>query len=727
MKCPAIFPNEAERLHALANYGLNEQQSLQSLEPVVRIASQMFDMPVSAVNMIGSDHVFFAASTGVGEVDMRRDVSFCAHAINQQGVMVIPDASADERFHDNPLVTGKTHLRFYAGVPLHSPEGLALGALCIIDDKPHHNFSTEDCQRLTELASMVSDRLELQRVKFNSERARPDFESYAAKSSTPVIWFDEKRRIIEWNEAAIKALGYERYDKNILPFDKLIVPADRPALNQLLNQAITIGSLNGLSIPAEINGRHQDTHELHFGFSLFCWKQAGQLKFEAILKDLTEHQREKELLQQQANQDALTGLANRARFYHAVEETLAASIPATVFIIDLDGFKDINDTLGHRMGDDILCEMALRLSALTNTSFTLGRIGSDEFALLAPGLSDTQRATRMAIDMLNIVAKPLNIHGQLLRMTASCGLAFAPSQALEAMELVGDADLALFKARGSGRGHYFLFTPELRTEAVARRRYGLELHRAVDEGEFVLFYQPQIELRNGAVIGAEALIRWNHPKRGLLTPAAFLPALEAGPLAATVGTWVINEACAQAAYWRRQGATHFRIGINLFSAQFRNSDLVTEIIEALDRHGLPPHALELEVTENIVLDNDEIIFTMLEHLRNYGLGIAFDDFGTGYASLSLLKTYPLTRIKIDQSFVQGMLTSRRDAAVVGAILDMARSFNLETIAEGIETEAIHQSLLNDNCAQGQGYLYGRPMPAIQFEKLLGITRACAIA
>lgn len=727
MKCPAIFPNEPARLAALANYGLDEKQGLQSLEPVVKIASRMFDMPVSAVNMIGNDHVFFAASTGVGEVDMDRDVSFCAHAINQNDVMVVPDARIDDRFHDNPLVTGATNLRFYAGVPLHSPEGLALGALCIIDDKPHYDFSDEDRTRLKELSKMVSDRLELQRIKFNSERERPDFENYAASSSTPVIWFDEKRRILEWNEAAIKSFGYERYDKNILLFDKLIAPADRPALNQLINQAIAIGSLNGLQIPTEINGRRQDAHELHFGFSLFCWKQAGQIKFEAILKDLTEHQREKELLQQQANQDALTGLANRARFYRAVEDTVIAPLPATVFIIDLDGFKDINDTLGHRVGDEILREIARRLNALVDENSTLARMGGDEFAMLIPNLSDAQKIIQLTADILRQVAQPLNVYGQLLRITASCGIASAPAQAQEAMELVGDADLALFKAKRAGRGQYFLFTADLRAEAVARRRYGLELHRAVDEGEFLLFYQPQINLATGKVTGAEALIRWNHPKRGLLAPAAFLPALEAGPLAATVGSWVINEACAQTAYWRRNGAADFRMGINLFSAQFRTGDLFAEIIEALDRHGLPPQALELEVTENIVLDNDEIIFTILERLRNYGLAIAFDDFGTGYASLSLLKTYPLTRIKIDRSFVQNMLTSKRDAAVVGAILDMAHSFNLETIAEGIETNELHIALLNDKCDEGQGYLYGKPMPALQFEKLLGITRTRAVA
>ena len=239
----------------------------------------------------------------------------------------------------------------------------------------------------------------------------------------------------------------------------------------------------------------------------------------------------------------------------------------------------------------------------------------------------------------------------------------------------------------------------------------------------LLFYQPQVNLLSGDIIGAEALIRWHHPERGLLTPAAFLQALEGGPLAATVGSWVLNEACSQAAYWRRMGAPHFRMGVNLCGAQFRVGDLATEIFEILARHGLPPEALELEVSENIVLDNDDIVLKTLQRLHNHGIGIAFDDFGTGYASLSLLKTYPLTRIKIDQSFVRGIQTSKRDASVIHAILTMARSFDLETIAEGIETEAIKNNLRKAMCNEGQGYLFGKPMPAFQFEQLLEISHS----
>ncbi len=614
MKCPPILATEPERVKALSEYGLGSERPLPSLDSVVRIAARMFDMPVAAVNMIGSDHVFFAASVGVGEVDMSRDVSFCAHAIAQDGVMVVPNAIADPRFHDNPLVTGPTGLRFYAGVPLLSPDGLALGALCVIDSRPHEDFSQEDRDRLRELANMASDRLELRRIEVFAER----------------------------------------------------------------------------SVPSEVP------------------------------PDVAQYQREAKELYRLANFDILTGLANRGRFFRRVEEALARPLAAAVVMIDLDGFKDVNDTLGHAVGDAILREVAHRLESCVEDKDTVARIGGDEFAILLPEVADLNQASAVS-DAVNAgIAKPIAIDGQEIRIAASCGVALAPLHTQNPLELLGDADLALFKAKTSGRGRSRVFEPSLRMEAAARRLYCMEIHRAVKDGEFLLFYQPQIRLIDGTLTGAEALIRWRHPERGLLSPAAFLPALESGPLAATVGSWVLDEACAQAALWRRNGMETFRMGVNLFGAQFRVGDLAAEVIETLERHELPASALELEITENIVLDHDDLVLEKLRQLRDRGVGISFDDFGTGFASLSLLKRYPLTRIKIDRSFVEGMLTSKKDASVIRAVLDIARNFDLETIAEGIEGEAERESLLRQGCNEGQGYLFGKPMPAPRFAEAFGI-------
>lgn len=521
MKCPTIFSNEADRLKALSDYGLDDEQMIKSLDPVVHIVTRVFDMPVAAVNMIGSDHVFFAAAVGVGEVDMRRDVSFCAHAINQAEVMVVPDATLDERFHDNPLVTGEANLRFYAGVRLLSPQGLALGALCVIDDRPHTDFSEDDRQRLVELAKMAADRLELRRIEVTTERTRPAFEDYAGRSSNPVIWFDENFNIIEWNEAAAASHGYQRDEKSSISFEALIAERDRSALRGLIAQATATGSLDKIEIPTELYGLRKTGMEFRFGFSLFGWNDSGRMRFEAVLKDLTMKQIEEDELRQQANIDALTGLVNRGKFYRCVEEAINKPNPAAVLMIDLDGFKDVNDTLGHTLGDSILREVANRLVHLAGPNDEVGRIGGDEFAVMLADVTDSHTAMRLAHEMIASIAEPILIDTHEVHVAASCGVALAPEQAQEALELVSDADLALFKAKSMGRGRVFLFVPALRLEALARRRYGLELHRAVDEGEFMLFYQPQISLVNGSVTGAEALLRWRHPERGILTPAAF--------------------------------------------------------------------------------------------------------------------------------------------------------------------------------------------------------------
>jgi len=635
MKCPPPLPTETERLRALSEYGLDPQHPLPSLDPVVRIASRMFNMPVSAINMVGSDHVFFAASIGVGDTDMRRDVSFCAHAVLQDDVMVVPDARQDERFHDNPLVSGPASIRFYDGVSLSSPDGHPLGALCIIDTEPHADFSEDDKERLRELARMAADRLELRRVEVSAELAR-------ARTKPPAAGQRTKR-----------------------------ATAQRP----------------GHTPPHK---RHDDDARKLTGF------------------------------------DPLTGLANRGVFYRRVEDVLAHPCAAAILMLDLDGFKDINDTMGHAVGDAILRELAARLDGTAGPCDTVARLGSDEFAILQHDVGDLKQATELAQQALARIAEPISIQGQELRLTASCGVALAPLHAHEALELVGNADLALVKAKTVGRGRIFVFAPNLRLEAVARRLYGMELHRAVAKGEFLLFYQPQINLATGSLTGAEALLRWRHPQLGLLAPGVFLPSLEGGPLAGTVGSWVLNEACSQAAFWRRSGMHDFRIAVNLFSVQFREGDLAAEVAQTLARHGLPPEALELEITENIVLNSDDTVLETLQRLRAQGVGISFDDFGTGYASLSLLKTHPITRIKIDRSFVSGILESNQDATVVRAILDVARSFDLNTIAEGIETDEQRERLQAEHCEEGQGYLFGKPMAAQQFAQTFGIETALRI-
>lgn len=720
MKCPPAIEGEQRRLEALAEYGLTADRPLASLDPVVQIAARAFGMPVAAVNMIGSNEVFFAAAAGLkgSGADMRRDVSFCAHAIAQGEVLVVPDTTLDERFHDNPLVTGAAQFRFYAGVALLSASGAPIGALCVIDHKPRHDFTVDDGLHLRELAKMATDRLELRRVERAAAREMRTFDTYARNSPTAVAWFDSRRTVISWNASAASLFGYEIDEGRGRLIEALVSEPDRDTVCALIERAIRARSVDGLEMPERIHGVRKDGSQFLLGVSMFCWDDAGDLVFNVHLQDVTARSLRREELYRLARTDGLTGLANRSGFYRRMEESMRDAAEVAILLLDIDSFKDVNDVLGQQAGDMVLCEVAQRLRQALQGGGTAARVGCDEFAILLPNVGRTADAEQFGHRVVAALSAPIGVAGQEVRLTACCGVAVAPEDAREALELVGNADLALMKAKRRGRGQVVAFVPALRSAAAARRMHAIELHRAVSDGEFVLFYQPQMRLRDNALVGAEALIRWEHPQQGLLSPAAFLPGLEGSPLAAAVGSWVLDEACAQTAFWHRHGAPDLRIGVNLFSVQLHVNDLVGEVLSVLDRHGLPPKALEIEVTENIVLD-DERVVDVLRRLRAEGVGITFDDFGTGYASLSLLRKYPLDRLKIDRSFVQHMHESESDASVVRAIIEMARGFGLKTTAEGVERHTQRALLRAIGCDEGQGYLFGKPLPANAFAEKFG--------
>ena len=713
MRCPSVIVDEPDRLLALAEYGLDEEEILPDLEPVVQIAARMLDMPMAAVNMIGSDHVFFAASVGIGACDMRRENSFCAHAITQNEVMVVLDATLDPRFHDNPLVTGQAGIRFYAGVPLRSPSGHALGALCVIDSRPRSIFSPHDGQRLKDLAQLASDKLELRRLENGRQNNGFRFEDIARTSPMSIVCFDTDQKITLWNAAAGATFGYADIEVLGRPLHELLPINDGPL-------AITIDSLLHTAPPTirgsvcEAVAVRRDGSTVPIEISPFSWTEAGKKQFGALLSDITEQRRQEDLLHRMANFDALTGAANRSLLLRRITAELGAGAPVSVITLDLDHFKDINDTLGTSAGDQILSTIARRMQQCIRPIDTLARTDGDEFAILLPQVGDTLRSSEVAESLMATVATPIRVRGQKVQVSASCGIAVSPAHGQETEDLLSNAGLALHQARAEGRGRPFVFVRSLRVEATARRSTEAELRQAVEATEFELYYQPQVRARDGVIVGAEALLRWNHPQRGLLTPGEFLRALEGGPQACAVGDWVLDMACKQLAQWRANKAPALRIGVNLFSEQFHCRDLEERVARSIERHKLPPDALELEITERIILNSDSHTLRSLERMRAMGVCIAFDDFGTGYASLSLLKDYPLTRIKVDQSFVRNMCTSRRDEATVAAAIGLAQVYDLEVIAEGVETREQLNKLIELSCDEVQGYLFGKPMPAAAF-------------
>lgn len=421
--------------------------------------------------------------------------------------------------------------------------------------------------------------------------------------------------------------------------------------------------------------------------------------------------------QTRARIDTVTGLPDRFALREKLNDSTQSPEGGALLMIDLDNFKYLNDTRGHSAGDRLLHEIANRLLRAAGPADLVARLGGDEFAWLRRGPVNQEAALRLADSMIREIARPALLDGQQVEIAASIGVALFPLHGIDAEQLFCSADLALYHAKAAGRRCARLYAPQLRVAAQSKVLRDTELQAALERGEFEMFYQPQIRLKDGKLAGAEALLRWHHPVHGLLTPAAFLPALEAGLLAARVGSWAAETACRQAARWRVRGLQDFRIGVNLFSIQLRAANLLGWVTDVCATAGLPAAALEIEITETVLLTHEDEIIEALTALRAGGFGVAFDDFGTGFASLSMLTRYPVTRLKIDQRFTKPICESPADAAVIRAVIELGRALDLHITAEGVETAAQAEALAQAGCGEAQGYYFGAPMNAAAFTRM----------
>jgi diguanylate cyclase (GGDEF)-like protein len=444
------------------------------------------------------------------------------------------------------------------------------------------------------------------------------------------------------------------------------------------------------------------------------WSRGKATELRAVRRYVVTRDRNEQRLARLAQQDALTGLANRDVLQSRLAQNAANGGVGALLMIDLDGFKFVNDTLGHSAGDMVLREIARRIQGVARPQDITARLGGDEFALLMPGAPDAETAHAMAQTLITAVSHPVSLDGHQINIGASIGIVLHPLQGEDAGQLFANADLALYQAKAEGRHCARIYHPHLRAMAQGRVLRDSELALALERGEFEIHYQPQFRLSDGKLTGAEALLRWRHPQRGLMLPGEFLTALEGGLLSARVGAWAIATSCRQAAVWRAEGAPDFRIAVNLFGAQFRSGNLVAWVTQACAEAGLPPAALEIEITENVILRHEDNIIAPLQELRALGVGVAFDDYGTGYASLSMLTRFPVSRLKIDRSFIKSICTSQADAAIVHAIIGLARGLRLNVTAEGIETPGQLAALMREGCDEGQGYHLGKPMSAASF-------------
>jgi diguanylate cyclase (GGDEF)-like protein len=438
-------------------------------------------------------------------------------------------------------------------------------------------------------------------------------------------------------------------------------------------------------------------------------------------QDITEQRRSEAKIAHMAHHDALTDLPNRVLLNDRLEHALAHLGPDAIFaihLLDLDLFKNVNDTLGHAVGDELLKAVADRLRALVSPTDTVARVGGDEFAIVQVALSTPADAARLAERVIEAIGEPFTISGNQVVVRTSVGIAIGPTDGADPKRLMRTSDLALYRAKGDGRGTFRFFEPSMDAQVQARRVLEHDLRRALSNGEFVLHFQPVHSLATGAITGAEALIRWRHPDRGMISPDSFIPLAEEIGLIIPLGEWVIRQACFCAAKW----PDDMRVAVNLSPTQFRSPGLLQIVVGALAASGLPASRLELEITETVLLRNSKTTLSTLLKLREMGVRIAMDDFGTGYSSLSYLQSFPFDKIKIDRSFVKGLPLAAGSLNIVRAVAALAKGLGMETTAEGVETQEQLEAVKSEGCTEMQGYLMSRPLPIEQLEEVIASRR-----
>jgi diguanylate cyclase (GGDEF)-like protein/PAS domain S-box-containing protein len=525
-------------------------------------------------------------------------------------------------------------------------------------------------------------------------------------------------RFIEVNATSCSMLGYTHAE--ILALGPVALGAvTREALEQVYDTVIA-GQISKTLSEATLHCK--DGTLLQVEVSRQAMPSGSDWIIVSVVRDITERKQAQQRLQHQANHDALTGLPNRNFFYETLRKTIVLASQqgwkVAVMFIDLDHFKNVNDTLGHAIGDELLIQFSNRLMTCVRMRDTVGRLGGDEFGLILVMEQGHQGAALVAAKIRDALHPPFDLQGYEVIMTASIGITIHPDDGSDPDALIKYADTAMYQAKHAGRNTYRFFTAQMNVDVLQRQDLEGALRKAIEREEFELHYQPKVALNTGVVVGLEALLRWNRPGHGLVAPALFIPVLEESGLIVRVGSWVIAAACRQIGAWQLGEVGPVQVSVNVAGRQFIEGDLEADVVRALADNQLPAGLLELELTETSLMQNTERTIRCLHNLRERGVKVSIDDFGTGYSSLAYLRRFPIDKLKIDIAFIRDVTSNPDDAAIVQAIITMAHNLNLVVIAEGVETPAQQSYLLRHHCDQIQGYLVSRPLPAALTTKLM---------
>jgi diguanylate cyclase (GGDEF)-like protein/PAS domain S-box-containing protein len=848
-------PNESLRLNTLASYHILDSGPEQAFDRLTKLVAGICATPMATITFVDATRQWFKSAVGLDIKQTSRDVSFCAHAISSPSLFIVEDALANPLFALNPLTCSGPGIRFYAGMPLMSPEGTALGTLTVMDRVPR-KLTELQIEALQTIGEQVVDQIVLRRHRYLSEKhatrtanrteallqiasgafrigtwelSVPDLrlnwsdalcDLYEVPRGTRPTWAqwlkyfstEDGEKLVTALEACVrrgKAWDLELKTKTAsgrriwirISCHPIAEGDDTIQLIQGTLQDISSAKLNERAIneseqrfrqlanampyivwSAESDGQidygnqtvmdyagledvaavtewltflHPDDVEpttakwtecVETGKTFSCeyrllraadqsyrWhlakgmpirNEAGTIiKWYGTTLDIHDMKLAHEEIGRLAFYDPLTQLPNRQlltdRLSHALSLHFRSQRVGAVLLIDLDKFKSVNDTLGHDKGDILLVQVAQRLAASVTDKDTVARLGGDEFVIVLEdlGVSEdiaAQGADRVARTVFSALNAAFDLAGYERHVTPSIGIALFGKDADLVGQILKRADLAMYQAKENGRNTICFFDQHIHAAAIARAELDIEMRAALQKGEFLLHYQPQVN-DIGDVIGLEALVRWQHPQRGMVSPGAFIPLAEDNGLILPLGRWIVRTACEQMV---SMGDRKISMSVNVSALQFRQLDFVEEVLEIVRITGANPAQLKIELTESLLVDDIDNAIKKMASLKEHGILFSLDDFGTGYSSLSYLKRLPLHQLKIDQSFVRNLRTDPRDSAVVSAIITLGHTMGMSVIAEGVETSEQQDMLAAQGCKAFQGYLFSRPLPCDELAKFL---------
>jgi len=549
-------------------------------------------------------------------------------------------------------------------------------------------------------------------------------EAFFETSIDAVVQMDFDGYITGWNHQAEKIFGWSAEEILEQTIEQTIIPERyREAHRMGMQRYRASGETSVLNKLIEIQALHRDGHEFPVELSISVIDSPDLQEFNAYIRDISKRKQAESIIWNQANFDSLTSLPNRNLFLQRLEhEALScdrSKLSLALLYIDLDRFKEVNDSMGHDMGDLLLVEISKRLKKAVREVDTVSRLSGDEFTIILGQIDDQLAVQRVCQQLLDTLSEPLKLDNEIVYQTASIGVSFYPDDADNTDVLQRNADQAMYAAKASGRNRFKFYTSELQERAQRKRQMIADLHAAVNQSQFEVYYQPIVTLLDDSMFRAEALLRWHHPQAGMLSPAVFIPIAEETGLINDIGNWVFYQASQQVTLWRKQFDNDFQISINTSQLQWiEEAGGMNQWFTHLVEQGIDGTALSVEVTEDLLMDANDRITNRLLEFRDANIQVAIDDFGTGYSSLSYLKHFDIDYIKIDQSFVRNLNQEQSDLALCEAMIVMAHKLGIQVIAEGVETKSQDRILREIGCDYGQGYLYSRPISALDFTALI---------